>query len=306
MNWVMEIDPNNLQNLVQRQMYEDPSGGVFNKRVMLQFFQMSANTNMTAVERASLFDLLHVIALKFASIWTINNRYETREKELVAATEAKPIDRRKNEPVRIGSGQDLYVEWDVFLVQCKSVLDHMVVILHYTHGLNFSSLTTFGNAGQGIINVLKANVGAKPPAKKVSARLLIETIEKNQQWLKGMINARDRMNHFTSGGISPMNFGIASIIEKDGTQTLHVPRISQQMTVKEYMTSTMDSILIFIERFMGQAMFARLPNHALQYKVPDDPKAFRWVLIPGHIMQAALDSGQIDPKDVHRTDAFTS
>lgn len=57
---------------------------------------------------------------------------------------------------------------------------------------------------------------------------------------------------------------------------------------------------------IAKAMFARLPNHALQYKVSDDPKAFRWVLIPGHIMQAALDSGQIDPKDVHRMNAFTN
>jgi hypothetical protein len=298
----MEIDANNLHNLVQRQMYEDPSGGNYNMRVMLQFFQMSSNTNMTEDERAAVFDLLHVIALKFASIWTINNRYEIREKELVAATEAKPIDRRKNEPVRIGSGQDLYIEWDMFLVQCKSVLDHMVVILHYTHGLNFSSLTTFGNVGQGIINVLKANVGAKPPAKKVAARLLIETIEKNQDWLRGMINARDRMNHFTSGGISPMNFGVASIIEKDGMQTLHVPRIAKDMTVKEYMTSTMDSILIFIERFMGQAMFARLPNHALQWKHSEDPKAFRWQMIPSAIMRHLMDSGQLDPAKIHRMD----
>jgi hypothetical protein len=75
----MEIDPKNLQNLVQRQMYEDPSGGVFNMRVMLQFFQMSENTNMTEGERASLFDLLHVIALKFAHHTTIlRNPNETR------------------------------------------------------------------------------------------------------------------------------------------------------------------------------------------------------------------------------------
>ena len=51
----MEIDPRNLQNLVQRQMYEDPSGGIFNMRVMLQFFDMSSKSNMTEDERASLF-----------------------------------------------------------------------------------------------------------------------------------------------------------------------------------------------------------------------------------------------------------
>jgi len=257
----MEIDANNLQNLVQRQMYEDPSGGTFNMRIMLQFAQISSNSDMTEDERASLFDLLHVIALKFAAIWGHDQRYKTRENEMIAECEAKPTDRRKNEPMRFKSGQELYIEFDGFLVQCKSVLDHMVVILHYTLGVQFSSLGTFGDNGNKTIKILTPkNISANPMVRREAAKLLIDHIEKNQDWLKGMINTRDRMNHFTSGGIPPMSFGVASIIEKDGVQTLHRPRMSKDMTVKEYMTSTVDSVLFFIERFIGLAMFTRLPK----------------------------------------------
>ncbi len=258
----MEIDPNNLQNLVQRQMYEDPSGGIFNMRVMLQFFEMSSKSNMTEVERASLFDLLHVIAQKFAAIWSHDQRYAACENKMIAESESKPTDRRRNEPMRFKSGQELYIELDGFLVQCKSVLDHMVVILHYTLGVSFSSLSTFGDNGNKIIKILAPkNISANPPARRKAAKLLNEHIEENQDWLKGMINARDRMNHFTSGGIPPMSFGVASIIENDGVQTLHRPGMTKEITVKEYMTLTMENILFFIERFMGLAMLPRLPDY---------------------------------------------
>jgi hypothetical protein len=33
-------------------MFEDPSGRIFNKRIMLQFFMMAHNSNMTEKERA--------------------------------------------------------------------------------------------------------------------------------------------------------------------------------------------------------------------------------------------------------------
>ncbi|GAC1668454.1 MAG: hypothetical protein NVS9B4_24380 [Candidatus Acidiferrum sp.] len=105
---------------------------------MLQFFQMAQKTYMSEKERGDVFDLLHVITLKFVSVWTHDQRFDKREKEMIATSEGDPIDRRQNKPMGIASGQELYIEWDGFLVQCKSVLDHMVKILHYTIGLKFS------------------------------------------------------------------------------------------------------------------------------------------------------------------------
>jgi hypothetical protein len=298
-NKTMEIDATHLENLVQRQMFEDPSGGIFNKRIMLQFFQMAQNTNMPEKERADVFDLLHVITLKFVSVWTHDQRFDKKEKEMIAATEANPIDRRKNVPMRIVSGQELYIEWDGFLVQSKSVLDHMVKILHYGLGIQFSNLTSFKDDGNGIIKILNGNVGANPPNKRRAAKLLIKHIQNNQDWLKGMIEARDRMNHFQHGGMSPMAFGVASIIEKDGIQTLHRPRMTPDQIVKEVMTTLMNNLLEFIEYFLGISIAVRAPDYAVQWHVTDDPMKLHCEMIHGAIVEHMIKTRQLDPNKIN-------
>jgi hypothetical protein len=294
----MEIDAANLQNLAQRQMFEDPSGGIFNKRLMLQFFMMTQNTNMTEKERGDVFDLLHVTTLKFVSVWTHDQRFDKREKEMIAAAEGNPIDRRKNVPMRFATGQDLYIEWDGFLVQCKSVLDHMVKILHYTMGLKFSGLTSFKDDGNGIIKLLKGNVGKDPPGARKAAQLLIKHILANQEWLKGMIEARDRMNHFQHGGMSPMSFGVASVIERDGVQTLHRARLNPDQLVKDVMSTLMNNLLEFIEYFLGISIAARAPDYAVQWNASDDPMQARWKMIHGAIVAHMIKTGQLDPNKI--------
>jgi hypothetical protein len=241
---------------------------------------------------------LPVIALKFVSVWTHDHRYEVREREMITACEANPTDRRNNVPMRFASAQDLYIEWDGFLVQCKSVLDHMINILHYTLNISFSSLASFKDNGSAIINILKRNVGGNPPSKKKAAALLIKHIENNQDWLKGMIEARDRLNHFLHGGMSPMTFGVASIIEKDGVQTLHRPRINPNLSVKEVMTTLLNNGLEFIEYFLGISIAVRAPDSAVQWRSSEDPMKPRWNMIHGAIVQQMINSGQIDPSKI--------
>lgn len=291
----MEIDAANLQNLVQRQMFADPTEGIFNKRIMLQFFQMAQQSNMTEKERADVFDLLHVIALKFVSIWTHNQRYDKRERELIAACEANPSDRRENKPMRFESAQDLYIELDGFLVQCKSVLDHVCNILHYTMGISFSSLSTFGDNGNKIIKILKCN--APGPAKK-AAKELIRFIDDNQEWSKLMIDARDRMNHFSHGGIPVMSFGVACIIETDGVKKVHRPQMNPAQTVKEVMDMLLDNVLHFVEYFLGIALCVRMPGHGVKWNNSDDPTKPRWSVIPEVIIDQMLRTGQIDPRNI--------
>ena len=291
----MDIDATHLENLAQRQMFDDPSGGVFNKRIMLQFFMMAQNSNMTEKERGDVFDLLHVIALKFVSVWTHDQRFDKREKEMIAVSEADPVDRRKNVPMRFASAQDLYIEWDGFLVQCKSVLDHMVNILHYTMNVSFSSLSSFGDNGNKIINILKRNA---PSHCKNAALALVKHIERNQDWLKGMIEARDRMNHFLHGGISPMAFGVASIIEKDGVQILHRPMLNKDQRVKDVMTVLSGNLLEFIEYFMGISMACRMPNYGVQWTATDDPLKARWSMVPSAMLNHLLATGVLKDKPI--------
>ena len=94
----MEIDATHLENLAQRQMFDDPPCGIFNKRIIFPFFMMAQNSNMSEKERGDVFDLLHVIALKFVSVWRHDQRFEKRQNEMLAASEAEPVDRRINKP----------------------------------------------------------------------------------------------------------------------------------------------------------------------------------------------------------------
>ena len=158
-------------------MFEDPSGGIFNKRLMLQFFMMTQNTNMTVKERADVFDLLHVTTLKFVS-------------------------------------------------------------------------------------------------------------------------ARDRMNHFQHGGMSPMSFGVASIIERDSVQTLHRARINPNQLVKDVMTTLMNNLLEFIEYFLGISIAVGAPDYAVQWNASNDPMQARWGMIHGAIVEQMIKAGQLDPNKI--------
>jgi hypothetical protein len=236
-----------------------------------------------------------LLALKFVAVWTHDQRYEKRENELIEAARGKPVDRRKNEPMRLITAQDLYLDFDGFLVQVKSTLDHMINVLHYTHGLSFSGLTTFGGKGKTIINQLKG-VSKKDPMRRKSADYLVQHVEDNQEWLRTTIDIRDRMNHFLHGGIPPRHFAVAFIIEADGKENLRRPMLAPDAPVKTIMGNLLRSLLDFAEHFIGVAMAARMPWYAIKWTDHADPKAPRWSVISELLLQAMIASGQIKEK----------
>jgi hypothetical protein len=66
----MNIDPNSLLNLVQRSVFDDPTGVMIQQRVMAQFTDFIQKTDLSKNSKQSLMELLVVIAMKFVSIWT--------------------------------------------------------------------------------------------------------------------------------------------------------------------------------------------------------------------------------------------
>ncbi len=277
----MVIDPNNVQNIIHREVFSDPSPGYFEDRIVRQFSAMLGLSDLADKDRDSLFELLIVMALKFAAIWTHDDRYAELEKRLIAKAGDNPIDRRQIDvPIKITTAQGLYIEFDGFLVQVKSVLDHMINILHYTLGLKFSGLSTFGGNGDTIIRQLKNNVCAEPPIKRQVAQILVNHITINQGWLKGTIDTRDRMNHFMDGKLSPKSFAVALITDADGNQRLHRPQISNAQTVKDLMHIILHSTLDFVEHFMGHAMSVRMPTVRIEYMEYDDLTKPRWFILP--------------------------
>jgi hypothetical protein len=262
-------------------MFIDPTGGALKSRVIAQFAEMLAVSDLSNEHREAIAELLIVIALKFTAVWTHDQFYKARELELVAAAESAPIDWRTDKSVNLVTAQELYLAFDGFLVQLKSALDHMMNVLHYTLGINFAALTTFGKGGDHVISLLENNVAADGRRYKAIAARLVKVVQNNQDWLKELVDARDRMNHFRHGGFSPKSFVVFVMIDSQGTKTLHRPEMSKK-PIKVLMDTLMRKLLEFVEYFIGVAIAARLPRHGLQWNVQADSnfETPRWTLGP--------------------------
>lgn len=267
------------------------------ERFVRQFVVMLQHSDIEKDDQKAIEELLVVIALKCLSIWRHDQRYEVHERELIAEANKNPIDRREAGPIVIATAQELWIEFDGFLVQVKSVLDHMVHILHYTMGLKFSALSSFGDNGNKIIGLLRNNVSAKVPGRRGAARLLIEHIEINQWWLAVVIESRDRMNHYMHGGMSPLNFLVALTVQADGTEKLYRPTFSPGTSVKEEMDVIFKSLLDFVEYFIGIALAPRMPEYAVKFIRTDDKTRPQWQMTARKVVEEMLARGEIPPGD---------
>jgi hypothetical protein len=293
---MVTIDPNNLQNLVQRRVFDDPSGGMIQGRFIRQFAEILKHTNLSEEDQLAVLELLIVVGLKFVAVCTHDKRYEDIEKRLIEEAKRQPVDLRKNEPMRIATAQELYLELDGFLVQSKSVLDHMINVLHYTFSLSFSALTTFGDKGNKVVNVLKRNVGGDQ-GKKGVAKILVEHIEQNQPWLGGLIETRDRMNHFLHGGLSPQHFVVSFVVDKEGKEALHRPMMSAAQSVKDVMTIWFRNLMNFVEYFLGRSLQVRMVNFGLQFSRQEDPTVPHWDVFYSKNLEELIAKGIVTPKD---------
>jgi len=103
-----------------------------------------------------------------------------------------------------------------------------------------------------------------------------------------MIDARDRMNHFLHGGLSPKSFVVFVVIDAKGQKTLCRPQLSAQPT-KDVMTTLLMKLLEFVEYFIGVALAARTPGYGLHWVEQDDFKTPRWQLHPGAVMEQLIE-----------------
>ena len=279
----LPFDPSNVKDMVQRVMYVDPGGGMLNQRILTALWLMVlAGSDGTDKEKKETTDLILAITLKLTAVYQHRERYEKLEDDLVANARMNPITENRSEPIRLKTAQELYLELDGFLVQVKSTLDHMTAILHFGLGLPFSALTTFGDKGNKVIQILNRNVGGKTSTgapKKQMAQKLIQLIKDNQEWLDLAISVRDRMNHFQHGGLSLDTFTVHVSIE-NGQEKVWTPRLHEKQTVRELMNVLMRNVVEFVEVFCAFAMLPRLTKVGIQYNAHADVNQIRWTLVP--------------------------
>lgn len=109
--------------------------------------------------------------------------------------------------------EELYQEFDEFVVQLKSTLDHLVSVGVPLIGHKAWTINTFGEKGQAVVKALKNNT---PRRFKKAAEAIDEMLFKEHgDWLQSFIDLRDRVNHFIAGGVRYENFGVHRL--RDGT-----------------------------------------------------------------------------------------
>lgn len=246
---------------MKKYIFNDPSNGIINLRYFTQLVQCQKTTDFSEKEEKDFLSLVLLIAIKLAAVWSHKEKYSEIEIQLINKARTNPVILGKIDN-QIELSQDLFIEFDEFLYQVKSCLDHLVKILTVCLGKKVWSIETFRNKGEKV----KKTIGKCFPVKfRPIGQALILHIEDNEFWLKEIIAARDKITHFLDGGISYENFTV--FIKKNGNdEKLIFPTWAPQQTIKQLMEVVWNNLLFFSEDFSHLSLLLRCRKENTLFK----------------------------------------
>src|SRR5918992_6250745 len=111
-------------------LFEDktPNAIILN-RILLNSLNVAGHDDLDHADGSELIDLIVLLSRKLLSVWTHLHAYQTQERALAEQATTWPGTKRQY-------SQELYEEFDVFSVQIKSTLDHLVQIMRPILGRN--------------------------------------------------------------------------------------------------------------------------------------------------------------------------
>lgn len=228
-------------------VFDDPTPNcIINLRLIKCLVEIMHYSNLDGKEQEDLHKLLLLIGKKLVSVWSHYNNYISYEDKLINKAKKDPLKKELN-LVEFEYAQDLFIEFDEFLVQIKSCLDYLIKIPSVIIGHKEWNLRTFGAKGKDVIKALNNNI----PGKYISkSKFIIKLIEDNQLWLEATIEARDKINHFIDGGINFEYFTVY-MIKDNAKEILRVPMWSKDQTVRDFMKIVWSKLFKFCEDFIG-------------------------------------------------------
>ena len=187
-----------------------------------------------------------LLSRKLLSVWTHLQAYQAHENALGRAGREWPTTKREH-------SQELYEEFDVFSVQIKSTLDHLVQIMRPILGRNKWTMYSFGEKGERVLASLQRNT-SKHHAGHV--RMMEHQLfnEKNKGWLTLIIEARDQVNHGMAGGMKIERFAVY----RDAAGTVHLPMWNNEQRLAAAMGIVWENLFRYVEDFIVLAINFRL------------------------------------------------
>ena len=269
------------------QIFDDPtSEGVINLRIVRTLYEISGFTTLTKEERERFLRLLLLVGKKLVATWRHLDRFQNIQDDLVTRFQNRPpID--PGRPIEIDTGQDLFIEFDEFLVQIKSSLDYLVKVPTAILGKGVWSLETFGEKGQKVLRALDRNL---PRKFQVHAKGIKELIlDKHLPWLEWAISLRDSLNHLIQDDFAFESFAVGWR-EEAGVWRIHVPRVEQGITATQAMTDLWNQLLMLVEDFTAAFLVMRIkPGFTLFHGVatPGGPES-PWIVTTQEAMDQAV------------------
>jgi len=232
-----------------------PNNVILN-RIVANSFSLAAHTDLSNEEGNDLRDLVILIARKMLSVWNRLQAYEDEERRLTAQFTARADSQREH-------SQALYDEFDVFTVQIKSALDHVVQVMRPILGRTWN-MYTFEKKGQGVLKALQNNTG-KRYVKHVELMEAVLFSEVNREWLTMIIVVRDRVNHGLAGGLTIERFAVF----RNADGTVGLPTWTAQQTLRDAMNIVWENFFRFVEDFLTLAINFRLREGLSVTKIVD-------------------------------------
>jgi len=193
-----------------------------------------------------------LLSRKLLSVWAHLQAYQAREAALADLAAAWPSNKREY-------SQELYEEFDVFSVQIKSTLDHLVQTMRPILGRNKWTMYSFGDKGERVLASLQRNTGRHHAGhvRMMEHQLFNET---NKRWLTGIIDARDQVNHGMAGGMKIERFAAY----RDAAGTVHLPMWNHEQRLGASMVIVWENLFRYVEDFVVLAIHFRLrPEYGL-------------------------------------------
>ncbi len=231
--------------MLSEQLFHDKSkDGVINSRILMAPARALEHLELDTKQKTEFFNALVFQARKVLSIWTHYRRFKEEEEALIK--EAPVISAESQAPVSISYSQDLFMEFDEFLVQYKSSLDYLAKIPSPLLGYNRWNPRTFGEKGELIVKMLRSVLKKRKGDVQGFETLIFG---KHKEDIKMVVEARDKMNHFTNGGIPFRHFAVYGVRENDEV-VFRFPMWSSDQRTSEFMRVVFYNHLRFCEDFI--------------------------------------------------------
>lgn len=264
---------------VEKKLFDDPTpNGQINQRIVTTPSLYTNLTDLQANEKDKLISILLLIGRKLVAVWRHKQKYCEIEDELIDKARSMSLP-TSGGVMQLEIAEDLFIEWDEFLVQLKSSLDYLVKVPIPILGERGWNLRTFGKKGEEVVRTLRQNTPKhiRPMAKAISEMI----IKNHQPWLEDVIEQRDRVNHLIGAPLDMDQFMVLKML-KDGEEMIRVPMWNHEQSIRGSMEVVWDNLLHLFEDFIVMFLYTRFDKRYSLFHGEVDEKSGKspWKVVP--------------------------